>query len=58
MRFRVVGIMSVLAFVAAAVPALAHHATQAQYDKGNVKTLTGTLSKVQWVTRMCTGTST
>ncbi len=49
MRSRVVSIVAMVAFIAAVVPALAHHATQAQYDKENVKTITGTMSKIQWV---------
>jgi len=34
--------------VAAAVPALAHHASQAEFDKNSPKTVTGTLTRVQW----------
>ena len=32
-----------------AIPGLAHHATQAEYDKDKQKTVTGMISKVQWI---------
>ena len=35
-------------FVAAAIPALAHHASQAEFDKNSPKTITGVLTRVQW----------
>src|SRR2546430_489194 len=34
--------------IAAAIPALAHHASQAEFDKNSPKTVTGTLTRVQW----------
>ena len=34
--------------IAAAIPALAHHASQAEFDKNSPKTVTGVLTRVQW----------
>src|SRR5215471_20251025 len=34
--------------IAAAVPALAHHASQAEFDKNSPKTVSGVLTRVQW----------
>jgi len=36
------------ACIAAAVPALAHHASQAEFDKNSPKTISGLLTRVQW----------
>lgn len=49
MNVRAASTVAMIALVAGALPALAHHATQAQYDKDNVKTITGVMSKIQWV---------
>ncbi len=34
--------------IAAAVPALAHHASQAEFDKNSPKMISGVLTRVQW----------
>ena len=34
--------------IAAAIPALAHHASQAEFDKNSPKTIVGVLTRVQW----------
>jgi len=47
MRSRFITVIAALIF-AAAVPALAHHASQAEFDKNSPKTVTGTLTRVQW----------
>ena len=36
------------AIIAAAIPALAHHASQAEFDKNSPKTISGVLTRVQW----------
>ena len=36
------------AFLAVALPALAHHASQAEFDKNTPRTISGTLVRVQW----------
>ena len=36
------------AIIAAAIPALAHHASQAEFDKNSPKTVSGVLTRVQW----------
>ena len=36
------------AMIAAAIPALAHHASQAEFDKNSPKTISGVLTRVQW----------
>jgi hypothetical protein len=49
MRYRFAGVLVGIGFLFATVPALAHHATQAEYDKDKPKTLTGVISKIQWI---------
>ena len=41
--------LTALVFVAAAVPALAHHAVQAQFDFDKPIQVKGTLAKIEWV---------
>lgn len=36
------------AIIAVAIPALAHHASQAEFDKNTPKTISGVLTRVQW----------
>src|SRR5258705_12160538 len=36
------------ALIAAALPALAHHASQAEFDKNSPKNISGVLTRVQW----------
>ena len=36
------------AMMAAALPVLAHHASQAEFDKNSPKTISGVLTRVQW----------
>ena len=36
------------AMLAAALPALAHHASQAEFDKNSPKNISGVLTRVQW----------
>ena len=47
MRHSFVTIVAV-ATIAAAIPALAHHASQAEFDKNTPKTISGVLTRVQW----------
>ena len=47
MRLSLVAIVAA-AIIAAAVPALAHHASQAEFDKNSPKTISGVLTRVQW----------
>ena len=46
---RAFGLMAIVAVLLAGAPALAHHATQAEFDQNNVKTITGVMTKVMWV---------
>ena len=43
------GLMALLAVLLIGVPVRAHHATQAEFDQNNVKTITGTMTRVMWV---------
>jgi hypothetical protein len=43
------GILSLLGLLASAAPALAHHSFTAEYYSDKNVTLTGTLTKVEWV---------
>jgi hypothetical protein len=36
------------AIIGVAIPALAHHASQAEFDKNSPKTISGVLTRVQW----------
>ena len=47
MHFRSVALLAA-ALVAVAVPVLAHHASQAEFDKSLPKTVVGVLTRVQW----------
>ena len=47
MRFRSVTLLAA-ALVAVAAPVLAHHASQAEFDKNSQKTIVGVLTRVQW----------
>ncbi len=38
-----------LGLVLTATPVLAHHAYQAEFDSSKIKTITGVLSKVEWI---------
>ena len=38
----------VAALIAVAAPVLAHHASQAEFDKNSPKTISGVLTRVQW----------
>ena len=44
-----VSALSVLSLLVFAVPAIAHHAFTAEFDGSQSVTLTGTLSKVEWI---------
>ena len=48
MRYRFVAALASVGFLLA-MPALAHHATQAEFDKDNQKTLTGVMTKISWI---------
>lgn len=50
MRAKLAGLVfAVLSFAAVSTPTLAHHAFTAEFDGSKVITLTGTLSKVDWI---------
>jgi hypothetical protein len=49
MRNKATWIVALLLIVAAAVPALAHHSFAAQYDRAKPKTLTGPVTKLDWI---------
>jgi hypothetical protein len=49
MRDRIAGVLAAAGFLLVTVPGMAHHATQAQYDKDNQKTLVGVMKSVQWI---------
>jgi len=49
MRFRLVTAVVASGLLLSVVPLLAHHATQAQYDKDKTKEITGVMTRVQWV---------
>ena len=43
---RALTLMAVVAVLVAGAPAFAHHATQAEFDQNNVKTITGVMTTV------------
>jgi hypothetical protein len=45
---KTIGCLLTAVMVVAAVPALAHHPIQAKFDPGNVSTLTGIVTEVDW----------
>ena len=49
MRFRLGTIAATIACGVLAVPVLAHHAVQDEYDLSRTLTLTGVVSRVEWV---------
>ena len=49
MRYRLSAPLTVLGLLLAAVPALAHHAVQAQFDFDKPIALTGVISKIEWI---------
>jgi hypothetical protein len=49
MPYRFAGALVSIGLLLGIVPALAHHATQAEYDKDKPKTITGMMSKIQWI---------
>lgn len=49
MRFRVGATLGLGGLLMAAMPAVAHHAVQAQFDQDKQATITGTLTKVMWI---------
>lgn len=49
MRFRLVAAVVVSGLLLSAVPLVAHHAAQAQYDKDSQKEITGVMKRVQWI---------
>ena len=49
MRFKLFGALAACALFAAAVPVMAHHAVQAQFDFDKPIELKGTMSKMEWI---------
>lgn len=50
MRRRISGcIFAILSFLAAGVPASAHHSASAEFDMSKTLTVAGTLTKVEWI---------
>jgi hypothetical protein len=49
MRGRLVSVLAAAAFAAAAGPVAAHHAFSAEYDIDQPVTLSGTLTKIEWI---------
>jgi len=47
MRASVIAMLSA-AMLAVGLPVLAHHASQAEFDKNSPKSISGTLTRVQW----------
>ena len=47
MRVSLISVVSA-AMLAVALPVLAHHASQAEFDKNSPKTVSGVLTRVQW----------
>ena len=49
MGYKILGALAVCGLLLAAVPAVAHHAVQAQYDFDKPIEFTGTLVKMEWI---------
>jgi len=49
MKCRFIGALAVVGLLLAAFPVMAHHSVQAQFDFEKPITLTGTLTKFQWI---------
>ena len=49
MRTKVLGVIAGVGILAAAVPALAHHAFSAEFDANKPLKLTGTVTKMEWI---------
>ncbi len=49
MSYKRSGRLAVLGLLLAAVPAVAHHAVQAQFDFDKPITLTGLITKIEWI---------
>jgi len=49
MRYRFSGALALVGLLLATVPAVAHHAIQAQFDYDKPITLTGQLHKMEWI---------
>ncbi len=48
-RSSMTGALAVLAFIVAGMPASAHHAVQAVFDMKKPITVTGSITKVEWI---------
>ena len=46
---RLFALAAFIAAIAAGSPSFAHHATQAEFDQNNVKTIVGVMTRVMWV---------
>ena len=49
MRLRFCGVLGFVGVLVAAMPAVAHHAFQAEFDEKKLFQLTGVLTKVEWI---------
>jgi hypothetical protein len=49
MRLRAYGLMALLSLMALAIPVVAHHAFPAEFDVDKPVTLTGVVSKLDWI---------
>jgi Family of unknown function (DUF6152) len=49
MRLRLLAVSAVIGMAAGAIPALAHHSFEAEYDGNRTATVSGTVTKVDWV---------